>query len=290
MFTDIDTHTLIQYIINSFNVRSEIVLYIATRRLRRCDVPDKLSPRGRATRKGADIRRTDIGREMSTAFIREITNECITKLPHMNSTPKIQVLAPEPITLLPSEVDGSSNSTAAGTGNGEVGAQPHAPGRRRRASSAANRNFNFSRVSVTDCTIVKGDNGSQFAMWKISVLLQPSEALQATAERPKVASPQLHIYKRYSDFVSLRAALVDRISAQGDGPKTVLLLSKIPKLPPKVPWYEAWKYQTLNFDKKWLIERRMGLEVFLNGVILNRDIVELCRPEILQFLEHQQPE
>lgn len=199
----------------------------------------------------------------------------------MNNQNKIQVLAPEPITLLPSELEGNSDTS------GNPGTPAASTTRRNRAKSAANNNFNFAKVSVTDCTVVKGDNGSQFAMWKITVFLQPSDALVASSQRPKVASPQLHIYKRYSDFVKLRSAIIARASAQGDTPKTVLLLSKIPKLPPGIPWYEAWQYQKLNLDKKWLIERRMGLEMFLNSVILNRDIVALCRSEILQFLEHQ---
>lgn len=188
----------------------------------------------------------------------------------------IQILAPEPITVLPS-YEGEAISNMG----------PAVSPRKHRTNSSVNDNFNFARACVTDCTIVTGDNNVKFAMWKITIFLQPSDTLVANDTKPKVASPQIQIYKRYSDFVSFRSIIVNKIKSREQTTKVQLLLPKIPTLPGGVPWYKAWKYQKVNLNKKWLIERRIVLEMFLNGIILNRDIVEICHKEILTFLEHQ---
>ncbi|KAG0661374.1 PX domain-containing protein ypt35 [Maudiozyma exigua] len=206
----------------------------------------------------------------------------------------IKFLPPEPIVLLPSNDEDNQEEEVgrAGTETTDYGTRGLVT-RKHRASSSVNSNFNFSRVCVSDCTILKGDNNSQFAMWKITILLQPSVTLINTAldednhnRKPQVASPQIQLYKRYSDFELFRRMIVGKIQKQGDSPDFIILLSKIPKLPPKVPWYDMWQYRKLNYNKKWLIERRIGLETFLNGIVLNRDIVQMCRSEILQFLEY----
>lgn len=208
----------------------------------------------------------------------------------------IRFLPPEPIALLPSNEEDNDEETGDNMGTVNSATQGLVT-RKHRASSSVNNNFNFSRVCVSDCTILKGDNNSQFAMWRITIPLQPSVTLVNTAlneesnnRKPQVASPQIQLYKRYSDFELFRREIFNKIKKQGDSPDMTILLSKIPKLPPKVPWYDMWQYRKLNYNKKWLIERRIGLETFLNGIILNRDIVQICRPEILQFLEYPTPE
>lgn len=208
----------------------------------------------------------------------------------------IRFLPPEPIVLLPSNEEENEDETGANIGVGNPATQGLVT-RKHRASSSVNNNFNFSRVCVSDCTILKGDNNSQFAMWKITIQLQPSITLVNTAlseesnnTKPQIASPQIQLYKRYSDFGLFRKEITNKIREQGDSPDMTILLSKIPKLPPKVPWYDMWQYRKLNYNKKWLIERRLGLETFLNGIILNRDIVKMCHSDILRFLEYPTPE
>ncbi|CAB4252022.1 similar to Saccharomyces cerevisiae YHR105W YPT35 Endosomal protein of unknown function [Maudiozyma barnettii] len=198
----------------------------------------------------------------------------------MSTQNRIKILAPEPITLLQNE----ENDTP------HMPTLPGIPTRKHRACSSVNDNFNFSKVSVTDCTILKGDNTSKFAMWKITIILQPSETLIERTNKPQVAYPKVQTYKRYSDFVTFRNIIINKIVTNGETSENILLLSKIPKLPPKIPWYEIWQYQKANYNKKWLIERRIGLEIFLNGIVLNQDVVQICRSEILRFLEEPSPE
>ncbi|SMN18105.1 similar to Saccharomyces cerevisiae YHR105W YPT35 Endosomal protein of unknown function [Maudiozyma saulgeensis] len=193
---------------------------------------------------------------------------------------KIKILAPEPITLLQNEENNEL----------QISSLSGIPRRKHRANSSVNDNFNFSKINVTDCTILKGDNNSRFAMWKITIVLQPSEMLIERTKNAQVACPQVQTFKRYSDFVIFRNKIVSKIMNNGETPENILLLSKIPKLPPKIPWYEIWQYQKANYNKKWLIERRIGLENFLNGIMLNQNIVQICRSEILRFLEDPAPE
>lgn len=145
-------------------------------------------------------------------------------------------------------------------------------------TTQANKRLKFSSVKVSDCTIVTGDNGDRFAVWKITVFVAsrygPNPPTSSSPTNIPIGSPQIQTYKRYSDFVAFRNSIMNKL---GDR-------MEIPSLPPGVPWYDSWKYQDVNFDKKWLAKRRRGLERFLEQVLLDRELVLLAKNEIRTFL------
>ncbi|QHS73743.1 Ypt35p [Saccharomyces paradoxus] len=205
---------------------------------------------------------------------------------------KISILPPEPIQLLDEdttepevEIDSQqeneglisvSNSNGSSSGSNDCGARITRT--RPRRSSSINANFSFQKAHVSDCTIVDGDHGTKFAVWRITVFLEPN--LNAFAAKRE--SYKIQTYKRYSDFVKLREDLLTRI-------KTVkpekLHCLQIPSLPPSVQWYSSWKYQQVNLNKDWLAKRQRGLEYFLNHIILNSGLVEMAKDILIQFLE-----
>ncbi|AQZ17915.1 YPT35 (YHR105W) [Zygosaccharomyces parabailii] len=161
---------------------------------------------------------------------------------------KINVLMPEPISLVDDE------------------AEVH----------DLNRNFSLQRCQVSDCTIVNGENGTKFAVWKVTLLLHPS------ACHSQLYYPRVETYRRYSDFCKFREQLIARcIGAHRPN-------IDVPMLPSRVKWYETWHYQEINLDRNWLSKRRQGLEFFLNHVLLNDELVELARDLVVKFLEPPQ--
>lgn len=171
---------------------------------------------------------------------------------------KINVLTPEPITLVD---DDSLSST-----------RDDDAARSRSNSSAVNQNFNFQKAIVSDCTIVNGENGAKFAVWKVTLFLQPSS--ENVTYYPRIIS-----YMRYSDFYNFRELLIRRCK-ETQGP-----VIDIPKLPPRIKWYESWRYQDVNLNKIWLAKRRQGLDYFLNHILLNNAIVTVAKDLIISFLE-----
>lgn len=160
---------------------------------------------------------------------------------------KISVLTPEPIKLV--EDDGVDEAT----------------------SSENEWKSSFQRVYVSDCTIVNGENGTKFAVWKVTMILQNSQ--ENTACCSSVVT-----YMRYTDFANFRDVLLQRAPSQH---------TEIPNLPPKVKWYDAWRHQDVNLNKNWLARRRQGLEFFLNHVMLNRDLFDIAKELILEFMDRK---
>lgn len=128
----------------------------------------------------------------------------------------------------------------------------------------------FKQIIVGDCTIVNSNQTNKFSVWQVELVLAPTD-------RSGGSSPRIQLYKRYSDFENLRNRLIQALPSE--------LHQSIPSLPPKVRWYESWRYQDVNFDKKWLAKRRAGLEYFLNQVLLNERVVNSARTCIRNFLE-----
>lgn len=168
---------------------------------------------------------------------------------------KISVLMPEPITLM----DDEHSNHESGSADGE---------------DVLNQNFTFLRAHVSDCTIVNGENGSKFAVWKLSLVLQ-------SLDNDGVYRPCIDVYKRYSDFYRFRESLV-RQCKESD-----LHRIDIPPLPPRVKWYETWRYQDVNLNKVWLAKRRQGLDYFMNKVLLNSAVIAIARDLIFKFLEER---
>ncbi|AJU18443.1 BCN_G0025710.mRNA.1.CDS.1 [Saccharomyces cerevisiae] len=205
---------------------------------------------------------------------------------------KISFLPPEPIQLLDEdstepELDidsqqenegpiSASNSNDSTSHSNDCGATITRT--RLRRSSSINANFSFQKAHVSDCTIVNGDHGTKFAVWRITVFLEPN--LKAFAAKRE--SYKIQTYKRYSDFVRLRENLLTRIKTAK--PEKLNCL-QIPHLPPSVQWYSSWKYQEVNLNKDWLAKRQRGLEYFLNHIILNSSLVKMTKDILIQFLE-----
>lgn len=167
---------------------------------------------------------------------------------------KINVLMPEPITLMDDE---SSQN-----------------GRNRSDSTGLNQNFNFQRAQVSDCTVVNGEHGAKFAVWKVTLVLQPSDYNASYY-------PRIVAYKRYSDFYQFRQQIIRQCKEAHEN------AIEIPQLPPRVKWYETWRYQDINLNKVWLAKRRQGLEYFLNHILLNNEIVTIAKDLIISFIEKQ---
>ena len=176
---------------------------------------------------------------------------------------KLTKIAPEPLTVLNHTSQGD-HSTAALLGDGVP-----------------------FKVCISDYITVRGDDGSKFTSWKVTAFVRGNSSVT-----------RIRTYKRYSDFLQLRRALLERLlrchdgddddydtttAATGETAPSVEL--ELPELPPKVAWYDSWHYNEVNFDKKWLAERQRGLERFLNGILQNREIVRLCRAEIVAFFQ-----
>lgn len=166
---------------------------------------------------------------------------------------KVNVLMPEPITLMDDERSIQESMS------GE-------------AEDASDQNFTFLKAHVTDCTVVNGENGSKFAVWKVSLVLQ-------SFDHNGAYRPCIDVYKRYSEFHKFRESLV-RKCKEAD-----LHTVDIPRLPPRVKWYETWRYQDVNLNKVWLAKRRRGLDYFMNKVLLNSTLVSTARDLIVKFLE-----
>lgn len=149
-----------------------------------------------------------------------------------------------------------------------------APRSRTNSLGSTDRDFVFQRAHVTDCTIVNGENGAKFAVWKVSLVMQPS-----AGQDPY--HPCIVVYKRYSDFYQFREQLIRQCQ------EAHLSNLDLPQLPPRVKWYESWRYQDVNLNKAWLAKRRQGLDYFLNKVLLNQEIVTAARELIVGFLDKQ---
>lgn len=156
----------------------------------------------------------------------------------------MNVLAPEPIALVD---DGSSDDES--------------------TSSPGTDGFAVVRAHVTDCTVVSGENGCDFAVWKVTVVLALADGRCSVA-----------LYKRYSEFRLLRDQLARRC-------REARLPAELPQLPPRVSWYRCWHYQEANLDREWLARRRQGLDSFLNKILLDQQLVAANRELIASFLE-----
>lgn len=146
-------------------------------------------------------------------------------------------------------------------------------------SQARNLNqlYSLQKCQVGDCTIVNGENGTKFAVWKVTLLLHPQDTASQSAYYPRVET-----FRRYSDFCQLREQLVRRCA---DSQRANI---DVPKLPPGVKWYDIWRYQEANLDHNWLSKRRQGLEYFINHVLLNGELIVLARDLVVKFLEPSQ--
>ena len=133
-----------------------------------------------------------------------------------------------------------------------------------------NRTVHFKHITVGSCTIVNSQN-NKFCVWQVDLTLSPTG-------RSGAGTPHIQIYKRYSDFVRFREELMATLS-----PK---LRTGIPALPPKLSWFDSWRYDDANFKSAWLARRRAGLEFFLNQVLLNDSLLVEALACIKKFLEN----
>lgn len=198
---------------------------------------------------------------------------------------RIQFLPPEPITLLDGEVDNSGEENENNENEGDSSTNSLFTNINNTSTGPAtgnviNNSINFSRVQVSDCIIISGDDNTKFAVWKITVRLEQSSKI--TKSRKPVVSRQIHVYRRYSAFVQFRDELIRIIRLKRPNSEI-----PVPPLPPGVPWYDIWQYQEVNLEKGWLNKRRKGLEFFMNSVLLNKTIVDLCQGTIRTFLQRR---
>lgn len=199
---------------------------------------------------------------------------------------KLNLLPPEPIQLLDDETiedDIGLNSNKVLNTNKIVNYET--------CNCKINSNYIFSKVFVGNSTLVCGDrNGTKYIVWRITLILKPQREISNKRDNIIIASPRFDIYKRYSEFEKFRNDLISHLNLlkKQDLPENVKRKLNdviIPKLPPKVPWYNLWEYYEINLDPKWLLKRRKGLEFFLNSIFLNKVIVKLCRYIIKSFIQ-----
>lgn len=138
------------------------------------------------------------------------------------------------------------------------------------AENSPQRSLHFKQITVGDCTIVNGQR-SKFSVWQIQLVLSPRS-------NTGNSSPHIQLYKRYSDFVVFRESLLGSLPPD--------LRKSVPELPPRVSWYDSWRYQEANFNSSWLARRRAGLEFFLNQVLLNDKLLAKAGTCIRAFLEN----
>lgn len=199
---------------------------------------------------------------------------------------KLNLLPPEPIQLL----DDETIEDDIGLNNNKV-LNPNKIVNYETYNCKINSNYVFSKVFVGNSTLVRGDrNGTEYIVWRITLILKPQRELSNKRDNIVIASPRFDIYKRYSEFEKFRNDLISHLNLlkkQGlpENVKRKLNDVIIPKLPPKVPWYNLWEYYEINLDPKWLLKRRKGLEFFLNSIFLNKVIVKLCRDIIKSFIQ-----
>ncbi|CCH58159.1 hypothetical protein TBLA_0A03600 [Henningerozyma blattae CBS 6284] len=177
---------------------------------------------------------------------------------------KISIIPPEPITLINNETTNAYDSQYSKT--------------------LSTNGLALYKVTVSDCTIVKGSNGGEFAVWKVTVLLTKEDSSSSQEDNNNVLQEmnyrKIQVYRRYSDFELFRKQIIDRLKEQQQVGKVV----NLPSLPPKVPWYDLWKYQDINLDKKWLNNRQRGLNHFLNHILLDVEIRRVSKDIIIKFL------
>lgn len=201
---------------------------------------------------------------------------------------KLTFISPEPIQLLEGDQEGSTDDLVLPEFVDENGIRPgtstsvHSPKKSRRRDPG----FVFLKAFVGNSTMVSGDDGNKYMVWKVTIVLKPP----LNDDQRVTISPKIEVFRRYSDFVTLRNELVEhvkRLKQENIGNSKIIMKIKniqIPDLPPRVPWYDLWQYNDVNLDSRWLLKRRRGLEYFLNYVLLDKYIVEFCRETIRSFL------
>ncbi|CAK7269131.1 hypothetical protein SEPCBS119000_003412 [Sporothrix epigloea] len=138
---------------------------------------------------------------------------------------------------------------------------PSAPATRTAShSSKANRCW-ARRIDITDHTIIGAGGGGNkaalpkmgaFVVWTIRV--QTLDSTAGAAQPSAATGHSFCVYKRYSEFDTLRQRLVASFpQARGGG--------ALPPLPPKTVLG--------NFRPEFLEKRRSGLQYFLNCILLN---------------------
>lgn len=199
---------------------------------------------------------------------------------------KVILLPPEPIKLLDDETtedDTGMNINNVLNMNNIVNYET--------SDCRMDSNFIFSKVFVGNYTLVRGDrNGTEYIIWRITLILEPQRAIPNKISDRIMVSPRFDIYKRYSEFVKFRNDLICHLESLKkqdlpDNLRRKLNNIIVPELPPKVPWYNLWEYYEINLDRKWLLNRRKGLEFFLNSIFLNKVIVELCKDCFKLFIQ-----
>lgn len=102
----------------------------------------------------------------------------------------------------------------------------------------------ISNVIVGDYHIIQGEVGKSFTMWSIKIILDDLDYAS------------ILVYKRYSEIEEFRMQLLKQFSEYS---------SNIPGLPPK----DSFSLDRFFMSKKWLEDRRKGLQWFLSNVLLN---------------------
>lgn len=102
----------------------------------------------------------------------------------------------------------------------------------------------ISNVIVGDYHVIQGEVGKSFTVWSIKIILDDLDYAS------------ILIYKRYSEIEEFRHRLVKQFAEYS---------SNIPGLPPK----DSFSLDRLFMSKRWLEERRRGLQWFLSNVLLN---------------------
>lgn len=125
--------------------------------------------------------------------------------------------------------------------------------------------FQIKYVHVRNYKIINEKSSNKFTIWEISIDMIYQDT-----------SKVIQINKRYSDFVQFRERLLIKLPTN--------LKKNIPILPPTIKWYDSWRYKNINFDKEWLMRRKVGLEYFLNQILLNDSILVTASLLIKNFL------
>ncbi|ODV78632.1 PX domain-containing protein YPT35 [Suhomyces tanzawaensis NRRL Y-17324] len=102
----------------------------------------------------------------------------------------------------------------------------------------------ITNVMVGDHHVVEGQGGPSFTVWSIKVMLDESEYTS------------IELYKRYLDIERFQYQLKTEFAAYN---------YNIPELPPK----DSFSLERMTMSRRWLEERRRGLQWFLRNVLLN---------------------
>lgn len=127
----------------------------------------------------------------------------------------------------------------------------------------------YLNIEVVEGTLqtTRQSNGTPFVKWTIRVTF---------------ANNDVHYcYKRYSEFVSLRNKVKNRLQRVHESDDVTL-----PELPRTLPWYKALTLHDYlinnTLDSDFLVTRQQGLEYFLCYLMLDENLCQLFDESIFR--------